>query len=280
MRTWNLSSIWMIPTSAGPVWLKSVPPFFAHEGRVVEWLDEPDLPPLIGCDAGRVLMADIPGDDQYDAAVPLLQRAVETLVAMQHRVCDRLDDLRALGLPDWRWDALRVLIDDVVDRHARELDRSEQRALTRLTNAYEARCDDVDACGLPMTLVHGDFHPGNLRGDADRLFLLDWGDCGVGHPLFDVPAMVERLVPDARDALWATWEQQWRERCPGSDPTRAATLIEPLAALRQAVIYRAFLDGIEPSERVFHASDPARWLRRAARLRDKEDEQRAENNQA
>lgn len=43
-------------------------------------------------------------------------------------------------------------------------------------------------------------------------------------------------------------------------------LLEPVAALRQAVIYRGFLDGIEPSERVYHADDPPLWLRRAAEL--------------
>ena len=117
MRTWNLSSIWMIPTSAGPVWLKSVPPFFAHEGRIIEWLGRDDVPPLLGSEAGRVLMDDIPGDDQYDAPLPVLQLAVETLVAIQHRALDRVDELRGLGLPDWRWDALLPMIDDVVDRH-------------------------------------------------------------------------------------------------------------------------------------------------------------------
>jgi aminoglycoside phosphotransferase (APT) family kinase protein len=243
-----------------------VPPFFAHEGRIIEWLAEPDLPPLLGWDAGRVLMADIPGVDQYDAAVPILERAVDTLVTIQHRVAGRVDALRELGLADWRWDPLRTAVDDVVDRHARELDRAEQRALTRLTNGFEDRCAEIDACGLPMTLVHGDFHPGNLRGDEARVVLLDWGDCGVGHPLFDVAAMVERLDPQAREALWTPWEAKWRALCPGSDPASAATLIEPIAALRQAVIYRAFLDGIEPSERRFHASVPARWLARAARI--------------
>jgi hypothetical protein len=35
---------------------------------------------------------------------------------------------------------------------------------------------------------------------------------------------------------------------------------------RQAVIYRGFLDAIEPDERVFHAADPGLWLARAALL--------------
>jgi hypothetical protein len=51
---------------------------------------------------------------------------------------------------------------------------------------------------------------------------------------------------------------------PGCEPERAASLLEPVAALRQAVIYQSFLDGIEPAERVYHASDPALWLQRAA----------------
>ena len=113
-----------------------------------------------------------------------------------------------------------------------------------------------------MTLVHGDFHPGNLRGDDAHLVLLDWGDCGVGHPLFDVPAMVSKLDSDRSVPLMTAWTRHWRERCPGSDPSRAVTLIEPIAALRQAVIYRGFLDRIEPSERCYHASDPALWLAR------------------
>jgi Ser/Thr protein kinase RdoA (MazF antagonist) len=265
MRTWNLSSIWTIPTDAGRVWLKSVPPFFAHEGAIIEWLAEPVVPPLLGWDAGRVLMADIAGTDQYDASLATLQRAVERLVSIQARVSGRLDELRAIGLADWRWSALRPLIDDVVDRHRRELDRGRQRALERLIGALDARCADIDACGLPMTLVHGDFHPGNLRGDDANPFILDWGDCGVGHPLFDVTAMMERLDTERRTSLMSTWARKWREHRPASDPLRAATLIEPVAALRQAVIYRGFLDGIEPSEHCFHAADPARWLRRAAR---------------
>jgi hypothetical protein len=266
MRTWNLSSIWTIPTNAGPVWLKSVPPFFAHEGSIIDWLEEPMLPPLLGFAAGRVLMADIPGADQYDAPLATLERAVESLVAIQHRVSARLDELLALGLADWRWPALRTSIEDVVDRHRGELDRGENLALDALVEAFDTRASDIDACGLRMTLVHSDFHPGNLRGDRARLCILDWGDCGVGHPLFDVAAMVERLDAGQRRLLMATWAAAWQRRCPESDPIRAATLIEPIATVRRAVIYRGFLDGIEPSERCYHAGDPARWLRRGARL--------------
>ena len=47
---------------------------------------------------------------------------------------------------------------------------------------------------------------------------------------------------------------------------RAADLLGPVRALRQAMIYQVFLDGIEPDERVYHSGDPAHWLRKAAEL--------------
>ena len=43
-------------------------------------------------------------------------------------------------------------------------------------------------------------------------------------------------------------------------------LLAPVAAARQAVIYRKFLDNIEPSEHPYHRADPARWLTRTAAL--------------
>jgi Ser/Thr protein kinase RdoA (MazF antagonist) len=134
-----------------------------------------------------------------------------------------------------------------------------------------ARFAQLAEAGLPDTLVHGDFHPGNVRGDGDRLVVLDWGDTGVGHPLFDEPAFLENRKPEDIEPLQQLWARLWRESVPGSDPILAARLIAPIAAARQAVIYRKFLDNIEPSERVYHAPDPAFWLQRAAqRVRDEQ----------
>jgi aminoglycoside phosphotransferase (APT) family kinase protein len=114
--------------------------------------------------------------------------------------------------------------------------------------------------------VHGDFHPGNFRGDATTLVLLDWGDCGVGHPLLDEPAFLDRVPADAVETVRRRWHADWTGARPGSDPGRASQLLRPVAAARQALIYQKFLDGIEPSERPYHAADPAHWLRHTAEL--------------
>ena len=114
--------------------------------------------------------------------------------------------------------------------------------------------------------MHGDFRPGNVRGERRKLTLLDWADSGIGHPLLDQSAFLERLPAEAVLSVTALWARRWLDLFPGSNPTRAAALIAPIAAARHAVIYRRFLDNIEPSEHPYHRSDPVRWLGRAVAL--------------
>ena len=73
------------------------------------------------------------------------------------------------------------------------------------------------------------------------------------------PAGHRRRIRDA-------WLAAWGRAVVVADPPRAAALIEPLAAARQALIFRSFLDGIEPSERRYHAQDVPRWLKRTASI--------------
>jgi hypothetical protein len=94
--------------------------------------------------------------------------------------------------------------------------------------------------------------------------ILDWGDAGAGNAMLDRAALTARLSAADRHEVLDEWTRQWQLKVPGSDPRRGSELLAPVAPLRQAVVYRAFLDRIEPSERVYHASDPAERLRRAA----------------
>lgn len=264
MRTWNLSSIWRLPISGSAAWLKVVPPFFAHEGRILALLESDFVPRLIATDGPRILLEELPGPDRYEATGDSLLAMVRLLVGLQTTWAGRVEDLLALGLPDWRPEPLAALAADTVARTAAELDPSVLRELERLLLELPRRCEGVAACGLPATLVHGDFHRGNVRGPDDWLVLLDWGDCGLGHPLLDQAAFLDRLTTDERAPVEREWSRIWRAGFPGSDPDRAARLLKPVAALRQAVVYRGFLDRIEPDEQIYHAADPAIWLVRAA----------------
>jgi hypothetical protein len=84
--------------------------------------------------------------------------------------------------------------------------------------------------------------------------------------LFDMPAFDRNLEAADRPAARARWILRWQEAVPGSDAARAVSLIVPIAALRLAIIYQRFLDGIERTERFYHEDDVPQQLRDAARL--------------
>ncbi|MGV1756823.1 phosphotransferase family protein [Rhizobium sp. A22-96] len=267
VRTWNLSSVWRIPIGDQSAWLKVVPPFFGHEGRVIAALAGQHVPTLFGHDEdGRILLGEIPGEDMFEADLPQLLGMVTVLVDIQASWIGRVEELRGMGLPDWRGPGLSMAIADVVQRTREELSADEHAALSRFVEGLAARFAEVDACGLPDTLVHGDCHPGNFRGTELELTLLDWGDSGIGHPLLDQPAFLDAVPPEHLQMVKDHWNRQWLTRVPGCNPTRAADLLAPLATARRAVIYQHFLDNIEPSERIYHQGDPADWLRRTAEL--------------
>jgi hypothetical protein len=271
-KTWNLSVVVTAPTGTRDVWFKATPPFLADEGGVLRRVAavDPELTPgLLAHDAGRraILMDHVPGDDQFgltDAAVA--EAMVRRWVRVQAVLVDDVEHALAVGARDRRHGALTAEVQDLVARPevCDGLTTAELRAVEALVGALPGRLDDVAACGMPDTVLHGDMHPGNWRRDGDRLTLLDWGDVGVGNPMADQRAFVERLAdPGLRERISAVWAGLWAEQVPGSDPARAAYLLGPVTELVAAATYQRFLDHIEATERVYHARDPADRLRAA-----------------
>lgn len=258
-RTWNLSAIWRfdLPDGAVAAWLKQVPEFFAHEATVLRMVDAvaPGLVPyvLAAGEAGRMLLAHVPGEDRYGAGADLCDRVAAAFHPVQEHFAGRARELIAAGVPDHRLDAERFAavatpyFDDIP-------------GLAELIDGLPKRLAEVEACGLPDTLIHGDLHPGNVRTDGDGPpVIVDWGDSGVGHPAFDIL----RLAGES-DVLRA-WTDRWRATVPGSDPLRAVELLRPVAALGAAATYANFLANIEPSEWPYHAGDIPDSLEAAVR---------------
>ncbi|MCZ7439551.1 aminoglycoside phosphotransferase family protein [Micromonospora sp. WMMC241] len=293
-RTWNLSAIWRLDTPHGPAWLKQLPVFARHEPTVLTWLATlPALPPsasptdqgvcvsgdlpadtnslttgagvgpvvLAVGGEGRVLVADVRGEDRYGAGEAERAGIAVAHHAVQVRAVGAVDRLVADGVPDLRgvrpagWIRARLAGHDV-------------SVAARLLDGLDERLRRVRDCGLPDTLVHGDLHPGNVRGDGTHAVTIDWADAFVGHPAFDILRLTEGLDDPAAARLVEAWADRWRADAPGCDPRRALDLLRPVAPLRLAAVYAMFLAGIEPAEHPYHVHDvPAALAQAAAEAR-------------
>ncbi len=256
-RTWNLSAIWRLdePGGAPVAWLKQVPWFFAHEAAAIGLVAAvaPGLtPPVLAAgEPGRLLMGHLPGGDCWDAGPEVCEEVAAAFHPVQvHYATHPTGPLPAVGL-------------DVAEVAAPHLDAID--GLRELIDDLPRRLAEVARCGLPDTLVHGDLHLGNVvRGEDGGLTIIDWGDSAVGHPAFDILRLTGRAADP--EPLIAAWARRWQRSVPGCDPLRAVDLLRPVAALRDAVVYAAFLAAIEPAEWPYHAADVAANLSRAASM--------------
>lgn len=121
----------------------------------------------------------------------------------------------------------------------------------------------MPAFGLPDTLLHGDFHPGNWRSGG---MVLDWGDAHWGHPALDAARLIGFVGPEIGAVVERVWADAWLRHRPDSDPLSALRHARPASHLVGALVYQEFLDNIEESERVYHLGDPERELRMAREL--------------
>jgi hypothetical protein len=229
-RTWNLSCVHRIALTDGTyAWLKVVPPFFGHEAAMLRFVADArcgiDVPPLLAHYAvrHRVLLDDVPGElmwrAQLDDWLPVVERYVETQFALRSRVAA----LRGLGASDWRRPAFCAAVKRLVARaDVRATLRAPTLAgLDELVSDLDVRMARIADCALPESLVHGDFHRGNvIASPTGARIVLDWGDAGVGHLVrcaCRLPWLVEADAVQIRDCMVRTW----RALIPGSDPAGA-----------------------------------------------------------
>jgi len=253
-KTWNLAGLFRLPTATGPVWLKTTPHFAADEPRVIAAFAAVDpnlVPPVLAAGERRMLLANLPGQDCWHPDEATISSAIPRFVAAQ----SALDTP-----PPWLRDG-RTPADDVRALLDRDLGLDPDEVAGAI--ALLPRWTEVADCGLPDTIVHGDFHSGNWRADDGPPVVLDFADAHFGNPVLDGLRVADFLAEPRKPVARRVWVEAWRSVRPDSDPARALAVAEPLAHLAYAVRYQEFLDGIEPSERIYHLGDPASSVRAA-----------------
>jgi len=198
----------------GRVWFKVSGGGTAYEAALVALLSElyPGLAPEVLAydkarawsltrDGGPVLRSIAPPDALWGYWEQLLPRYAKA----QLTLAEKRTDLLATGIPD-RGPAqlpveLRRLLGQLVRRPIENggLSHGQARALESVLPAYDDRCAELAASGVPDTLQHDDLHSNNVcwPGALDDLCsvrIVDWGDSSVGYPLGTMLATLNSIA--------------------------------------------------------------------------------------
>ncbi|MGW6276774.1 aminoglycoside phosphotransferase family protein [Kribbella sp. NPDC055071] len=259
VKTWNLSCLLRFPGA----WAKATSRFGSIDAAIIEHVHRYDAtlaPTVLGTSTDNrwSLLAHQPGNDCWKPDRATVEDVVARWVAVQAALAAEVDEL----------DAPTQRPEDLTDEVARlltvvPLPDDEVLEVKRLLSVLPTILNELRASGLPITLVHGDFHPGNWRSDGTNRAIVDWADGFIGHPATDIQRLCGWLPEEKRDHAAEVWSTAWKRQVPESEPLRALQPMTVLNRLVYAVMYQRFLDNIEPAERVYHEDDPRTELQAA-----------------
>ncbi|MFI6263562.1 phosphotransferase [Micromonospora sp. NPDC051006] len=265
IRHWTTSTVLRVPTTGGAVFLKASLPHLAAEARVVTELARwwPRAVPEVLAHSsahGWWLSAD------FGAQPPARDgsAALRTLARMQTASIERTDSLRAAGAPLSTLDDLAARV-PTLTRRGELWDAAragaDRAALTGVAMWLQDRCAELDEFELPLTLAHGDLHPGNVADRADGPLLFDWSFARVAHPLLDLGGWLHAVPePLARRQVGA-YLDGWRHLAAPAELREAWQVAKPVAALAELAKFADLIDAT-PGYEFDYLPMAGRWARR------------------
>jgi aminoglycoside phosphotransferase len=257
LRNWASSSVLWVKTRTAEYYFKALPVSGRVESELTQYLARhfPTIVPrLVATQTHRrwLLMAACPGRKLEDLRdVASWQRAASGYGRLQIACMSRVGDLTALGCPTRTLDSLArriaLLAGDVAALRLGEdggLTDVEHRSLRHAVTALQDRCAELAACGVALTLEHGDFWPGNVFVDAASCVVIDWEDAAIAHPFFSLAPLTVGLMnaglgeAENVERIEAAYAAAFEPVAPPDRLRRALRLAAPLCFLEMASRYR------------------------------------------
>jgi len=186
-------------TTAGMVYFKALPSFFAQEIPLLEYLASayPGLvPTLVAVDyeTHSMLMGDFGGmllsqsTNLRDVEEALLRYAM-----LQIDQVDHIQQLRELGCPHIPTETLVQQIKPLLADPASlmmnapgGLSEEDVIQLRSFVPLVDTMCQQLADAAVPATLEHGDFHDANIAIVDGHPLYFDWTDACIAHPFFSL----------------------------------------------------------------------------------------------
>lgn len=260
LRSWTFSCVLLVRTVTGHFYFKAVPESLRRECAASAYLARHfpgAVAPIVATWPERrwFLMRALPGRCLEDVSdVAAWERTAEAYGRLQRACATRVGDLRELGCPTRDLDALAAAIEALAaDGEALQPGRPDRLSAAEVdrfrawARELRRRCERLGACGVPLTLEHGDLWPSNVLVDDATCAVIDWEDVAIGHPFLSLaPLTVGRGLSQpslASPAVAARIEQAYLRSFAGlASPERlveALRLAGPLGVIDMAARYRS-----------------------------------------
>lgn len=254
LKQWDISSVLKASTDRGDIFVKAIPALFAAEPRITLGLSTyfPGVVPTPIATyetptEGRLIMRDFGGTLLWtpDTDPALMEEALRIFARMQITFVDRHDDLRAIGCGDRRIEHIATQLREILaDQNIQDrLEIEEIARLNAIIPNVEQAVDRLLAMPIPQTLLHGDFHTGNIATTPTGIVIFDWTDACICHPFFDLTTVLENdyepITPELRETYLTAYLDEWQAAGYGTTETlrETADLALKLAPLYHAVSY-------------------------------------------
>lgn len=186
MRPW--STMFVLPTGAGPYWLKANATAARYEAPLVEalahWVPEHVLTPL-AVDAGRGFILNPDGGTilrEADPPTGAWEEMVARYAEVQLAVAPHAGELVGLGVPDALPAHVSARVDELIDRLRGTLGPDTYAALRAFQPRLAETCVRLDESPVPVSIDIDDLHDGNVFArPGGRHVFFDWGDAAVSH---------------------------------------------------------------------------------------------------
>ncbi len=246
IRPWSTQVV--APTADGPAWFKANAPGLAHEPALHALLgsiapDRVDAPLAVDPERGWMLTRDRGSTlaDDHDASLAEWFEIVREAADLQRRCVPHVDALLGTGLPNCSPATVPARFDLLLDRyaalptsHPSHLSAQERRAFEAVRPQVVEAAATLAAGALPVTIDHGDLHPGNVLMVDGDLRLFDFGDAQWAAAPETLGAMwgwLDQVTSHPWRRVFAAYAEVWSDLVTQSefdDLVRAAMVTLPV----------------------------------------------------
>jgi aminoglycoside phosphotransferase (APT) family kinase protein len=259
-KHWSLSVLLRVETVEGLVFFKlsNKFPLFANEPMIMEKLAEffPKFVPrplAINADERWMLMADF-GAEKRDETEhkPVLMQMARDYARFQQatRSPEMIARLETAGCFNRRIAVLEAQIEGMYADEASYagLNEEERSAWKACRPQLISLCQQLSAYKIPDTLVHGDFHSGNVALRENDFLVFDWTDACISHPFFDLPIFLDYDGGDDADEIRQAYLSEWLDYEPKENLEAIYKLAVSAAMLHQVISYQGIRNGVEAEQ--------------------------------